>query len=77
MQLAASLEVAEQAVREVFGTALDPETLRVPVFLHPKAAQAVLVGSPTMIMVSEPNIEQETHALRTCSRVPRSMSSRW
>jgi len=63
VQLAASVEEAKQAVREVFGTALDPETIRVPTSLHPKAAPAVVVRSPTMIVVSEANIEQEAHAL--------------
>ncbi len=63
IQLAASVEEAKQAVREAFGTVLDPKTIRVSTSLHPKAAPALVVRSPTMIVVSEANIEQEAHAL--------------
>jgi len=54
---------ANGIVRELYGPGLDAKPMRARRPLHPKAAAAIVVGSPKLIVVSDPGIEDEAQAL--------------
>lgn len=56
-------EEANGVVRELYGPGLDAKPILAGRPLHPKAAATVVVGSPKLVVVSDPGIEDEAQAL--------------
>ncbi len=56
-------EEANGIVRELYGPGLDAKPVWARRPLHPKAAARVVVGSPKLVVVSDPGIEDEAQAL--------------
>lgn len=56
-------EEANGNMRKLYGPGLDAKPISAGRSLHPKAAAHVVVGSPKLIVVSDPGIEDEAQAL--------------
>jgi len=56
-------EAANGIMRELYGPGLDAKPMRARRPLHPKASAAIVVGSPKLIVVSDPGIEDEAQTL--------------